>query len=153
MKEILLGKRKLKNDENITLEDKFNAIIQRKLQPNLIDQGVNINMMLLTMMKKLNYGELKPTRMALTLVNWSIIYPYGVLEDVLIRVDCLFFPIDFVILDMPEDFETPLVLGGSLLEIGRALIDVELRDLVLRFNKENLVLNEFEPIQHHKQNP
>lgn len=156
------------------MEDKFNAIIQRKLQPNLIDQGtftihcsivsltightlcdlgVNINMMLLTMMKKLNYGKLKPIRTTLTLVNWSIIYPYGVLEDVLIRVNCLFFPIYFVILDMPEDFETPLILGRPLLEIGRALIDVELRDLILRFNKENLVFHVFEPMQHHKQNP
>lgn len=65
----------------------------------------------LSMMKKLNHGEPKPTKMTLTLADRSVTYPYGVLEDVLVRVDDLFFPIDFVILDMPEDAETPLLLG------------------------------------------
>lgn len=62
-------------------------------------------------------------------------YPYGVLEDVLVRVDGLLFPVDFVILDMPEDSETPLILGRLFLETDKALIDVELSELTLRFNK------------------
>lgn len=46
--------------------------------------------------------------MTLTLADRSIIYPYGVLEDVLVKVDGLLFPTDFVVLDMPEYSETPL---------------------------------------------
>lgn len=49
------------------------------------------------MMKKLNCGKPKPTRMTLTLVDRFITYLYGVLEDVLIKVDGLLFPIDFVV--------------------------------------------------------
>jgi len=59
--------------------------------------------------------------MKLTLVNHSISYPYGVLEDVLVKVNGLLFPVDFVILDMKEDDETPLLLGTPSLATGRCL--------------------------------
>lgn len=54
--------------------------------------------------------------MTLTLLDRSIMYPYGVLEDVLLRVDGLLFPDDFIILDMPKNFETPLLLGKLFLK-------------------------------------
>jgi hypothetical protein len=53
----------------------------------LCDLGANINLMPLSMMKKLNYGEHKPTRMTLTLADRSVTYLYGVLEDVLVKVN------------------------------------------------------------------
>lgn len=65
-----------------------------------------------------------------------ITYPYRVLEDVLVRVDGLLFPTDFVILDMPEDSKTPLLLGRPFMVTGKALIDVAHGDLILRFNEE-----------------
>lgn len=97
MKEILLGKQKLRNDENIILDEKCNAIIQRKLPYKIInpsrftipcsicsltighalyDLGSNINLMLLSMMRNLNCDEPKLTQMTLTLVDCSITYPY-----------------------------------------------------------------------------
>lgn len=54
----------------------------------------------------------------------------------LVRVDGLLFPADFVKLDMLEDAETPLLLGRPFLSMGRALIDVEIEELILMFNKE-----------------
>ena len=62
--------------------------------------------------------------MTLTLSKRFVTYPYEVLEDVLVRVNDLLFPANFVILDMPEDAETPLLLGRPFLATGRALIDV-----------------------------
>lgn len=44
----------------------------------LFDLGASINLMALSMMNKLNYGEPKPTNMTLTLADKSISYPYGV---------------------------------------------------------------------------
>lgn len=102
----------------------------------------------LSMMKKLHYGKPKPTKMALTLADKSITYPYVVLEDVLVRVDDLLFPADFVILDMPEDAKTPLLLGRPFLALGRALIDVERGELILGFNKEQVVVNVFNAMKH-----
>ncbi|XP_050896569.1 uncharacterized protein LOC127103346 [Lathyrus oleraceus] len=146
MKELLNGKHGFKDDENVDLAEECSAIIQCKLPPKLTDpcrftipcsigslnigqalcdSGESINLMSPSMMKKLNYEELKPMKMNLTLADRSVTYPYGVLEDVLLRVDDLFFPVDFVILDMPEDAETSLLLGRHLLTIGRVLIDVK----------------------------
>jgi len=74
--------------------------------------------------------------MTLTLADCSFSYPYGVLEDVLVKVNDLLFPADFVILDMEEDDETPLLLGRPFLATWRALIDVEMGELMLRFQDE-----------------
>lgn len=109
--------------------------------------------MLLFMTRKLNYGEPKPTEMTLTLADHSIAYPYEVLKDILVRVDGLLFPANFIILDMPEDSETPLLFGRPFLENGKAFIDVELGELTLWFNKEKLVINVFEAMNNQKENP
>lgn len=55
---------------------------------------------------------------------------YGVLEYVLVRIDNFLFPAYFVILDMPMNSETPLILRRPFLETGRALIDVEMGALI-----------------------
>lgn len=90
--------------------------------------------------------------MMLTLVDRSIMYPYRVLEDVFIRVDGLLFLEDFVILYIYRDFDIPLLLGRPFLSTGKALIDVELGELILRFNKEKIVFNMFEVVKHQKEN-
>ena len=46
------------------------------------------------------------------------------MEDVLIRVGKFIFPVDFVVLEMAEDFNVPIILGRPFLATGRALIDV-----------------------------
>ncbi|XP_050896173.1 uncharacterized protein LOC127102895 [Lathyrus oleraceus] len=104
------------------------------------------------MTSKLNCGEPKPTQTTLTLSDHSITYPYKVLDDVILRVDALLFLKDFVILDMLENDETPILIGRLFFEMGRALIDVELREMIWRFNKEKIVFNVFEEMKHHKEN-
>jgi len=64
--------------------------------------------------------------MTITLADRSISYPFCVLEDVLVKVNQLVFPADFVILDMIEDEDMPLILGRPFFATGRALIDVEM---------------------------
>lgn len=76
--------------------------------------------------------------MTLIIDDRSITYPYGAIEYVLVRVDGLLFPPDFVILDMPQDSETPLMLGKPFLATGKALIDVALGELILRFKMKML---------------
>lgn len=53
---------------------------------------------------------------------------------------------------MSEDYEIPLLLGRPFLATCRALIDVELGELILRFNKEKLVLNMFKAMKFQKEN-
>ncbi|BBH04694.1 transposable element gene [Prunus dulcis] len=61
----------------------------------------------------------------LGMADRSITYPRGIIEDVLVKVDKLIFPADFLILDMEEDAETPIILGRPFLKTGKTLIDVD----------------------------
>ena len=45
----------------------------------------------------------------LQLVNRSLKHPRGVIEDVLVKVDNFIFPADFIVLDMEEDSEIPII--------------------------------------------
>ncbi|XP_016173299.1 uncharacterized protein LOC107615779 [Arachis ipaensis] len=75
------------------------------------DLGASINIMPLSLMKKLRIHELKPTQIALQMVDKSIKQTLGVVENVLVKVGKIFLPSDFVILNMEEDYNTPINLG------------------------------------------
>ncbi|GJV55741.1 DNA-directed DNA polymerase [Tanacetum coccineum] len=90
------------------------------------------------MYEKLGLGEPKPTRMSLELADGSIQYPRGIIENVLIKVDKSVLPIDFFILDMPEDSRVSIILGRPFLATGQAMIDVFNKKITLRVgNDEN----------------
>jgi hypothetical protein len=91
--------------------------------------------------------------MQLSLADRSITYPYGILQDVLVRCAEFVFPADFVILDMEENSEVPILLGRPFLATGRALIDVEMGDLMLRLNNEQINFNIFEGMKNLDDNP
>lgn len=90
-----------------------------------------MNLMPLSIFKKLGLVEVKPTTVTLQLANWSIKYPRGVIKDVLVKVDKLIFPADFIVLDIKEDTKIHIVLGRLFLATGRVLIDVKKGELRL----------------------
>ncbi|GJV65057.1 reverse transcriptase domain-containing protein [Tanacetum coccineum] len=90
----------------------------------LADLGASINLMPLSIWKKLSLPELTLTRMTLELADRSITYPKGLAEDVFVKVGKFHFPTDFVVVDFEADPRVPLILGRSFLRTGRALIDV-----------------------------
>ncbi|GJU54345.1 reverse transcriptase domain-containing protein [Tanacetum coccineum] len=108
----------------------------------LADLGASISLMPYTMYEKLGLGEPKPTRMSLKLADRSIQYPRGMIENVLIKVDKFVLPIDFVILDMPEDSRVPIILGRPFLATTRAMIDAFNKKIKLR--SDSFLLNSLE---------
>ena len=86
----------------------------------------------MSIFKKLNLGEARPTTVTLELANRSLTHPCGIIKDVLVKVDKFIFLVDFIILDMEEDKEVPIILGRPFLAMGRALIDVQKGELRLR---------------------
>ena len=86
--------------------------------------------------RKLGLGEPKPTTITLQLADRSIKYPRGIVEDVLVKVNKFIFSVDFIVLDMKEDYDVPLILGRPFLAIGGALIDVQQEKLILRVQDE-----------------
>ena len=59
----------------------------------------------------------------------------------LIKVGKFFFPMDFVVIDIEEDQQVPLLLGRPFLATGAALIDVKKGDHTLRVRDEAVHFN------------
>nr|GEZ61095.1 DNA-directed DNA polymerase [Tanacetum cinerariifolium] len=107
----------------------------------LADLGASINLMPLSIWKKLSLPELTPTRMTIELADRSITHPKGVLKDVFVKVGKFHFPTDFVVVDFEADPRVPLILGRSFLRTSRALIDVYGEEITLRVNDESVTFN------------
>ena len=94
-----------------------------------------------SILNKLDIGDLTPTSISLQMADRSIAFPRGILEDVLVKIDKFIFPVDFVVLDMEEDRDVPIIFGRPFLATGQALIDVREGHLTLRVNGEEVKFN------------
>ena len=65
----------------------------------LLDMGASVNLLPYSVYKQLGFGELKPTKITLSLADRSIKIPEGIVEDVLVKVDKFYYPMNFVVLD------------------------------------------------------
>jgi len=151
-------------ERNIELEDRYNAIIQNGL-PNkskdtgnfnlpvtigalslnkaLLNLGASINLIPLAMLKKIGDLEIKPTMMTLRLADRVTKYPYGVVKDVLVKVDKFIFLVDFVIMDLKEDEEAPLILDRPFRKTTRITVDVDKGELQVRSQDNEVTFNIF----------
>nr|GEW11553.1 reverse transcriptase domain-containing protein [Tanacetum cinerariifolium] len=107
----------------------------------LADLSTSINLMPLSIWKKLSLPELTPTRMTLELADRSITLPKGVAEDVFVKVGKFHFPTDFMVLDFEADPRVPLILGRSFMRTGHALIDVYGEEITLWVKDESVTFN------------
>nr|GEY79334.1 reverse transcriptase domain-containing protein [Tanacetum cinerariifolium] len=107
----------------------------------LADLGASINLMPLSVWKKLGLPDLIQTRMTLELANRAICTPDGIARDVFIPVGKFTFSADFVVVDYKSDPRVPLILGRPFLRTARALIDVHGEEMILRDGDERLTLN------------
>ena len=169
IKDVLSKKRKLGEYETVTLLEECSAISQKKFptkikdpgsftipcaignavfKRTLCDLGASINLMPWSIFKKLKLGEACPTTVTLQLVDRSLTHPRGIIEDVLVKVDKFIFSANFIILDMQEDKEIPIILGRPFLAIGRAMMDVHKGELRLRVQEEEVTFNVFNAIKH-----
>ncbi|XP_061372980.1 uncharacterized protein LOC133315391 [Gastrolobium bilobum] len=165
MKDLLSRKRKLQECETVTLTEECSAIIQKKLPPKLkdpgrfsipcnignmevknvlCDLGASINVMPLFMMKKLGITEVRPTKTIVQLADRSTKQAYGIIEDILVKVDKFIIPVDFVILDIEENSTIPMIFGRPFLATSGALIDVPKGELILRVDGEQAIFKFFD---------
>ncbi|GJS22194.1 reverse transcriptase domain-containing protein [Tanacetum coccineum] len=162
IKSLLMNKEKLLELAKIPLNENCSAMLLKKLPEKLgdpgkflipcnfpgmdvchalADLGASINLMPLSIWKKLSLPDLTPTRMTLELADRSITYPKGLAEDVFVKVGKFHFPTDFVVVDFEADPRVPLILGRSFLRTGRALIDVYGEEITLRVDNEAVTFN------------
>ncbi|GJS15979.1 reverse transcriptase domain-containing protein [Tanacetum coccineum] len=106
----------------------------------LADLGASINLMPLSIWKKLQLLGLTETKMVLELADRTISKPTGVAENVFVKVGKFYFPADFVVLDFIADPRVPLILGRPFLRTAHALIDVYEGEITLRNDDQSLTL-------------
>ena len=63
--------------------------------------------------------------MTMQMANRTLTHPKGILEDVLIIVGKFVFPVDFMVINIEEGKQIPLLLGRLFLETRATLIDVK----------------------------
>ena len=114
----------------------------------LCDFGASINLMPLSVVKRLSLGELTPTAMTLQMVDITLAKPEGILEDVLIKRGKFIFLVDFVVINIKEDKQVALVLGRSFLATRSALIDVKKGEFSLRVGDEAMHFNLNHSLKH-----
>ncbi|XP_070056320.1 uncharacterized protein [Nicotiana tomentosiformis] len=107
---------------------------------SLCDSGSSINLMPLSIYRKLEkeIGEIRSAPISLQLVDQTTIIPEGIMEDVLVRVDKFVFPVDFIVVNMEENKEAPLILGRPFLVTGKVILDIHERKLMLRVGEETM---------------
>ncbi|GKA69433.1 hypothetical protein Tco_0775497 [Tanacetum coccineum] len=117
-----------------------------KIKSALADLGASINVMPFSMFKKLQIGNLQPTNMMVEMADMTKKSPNGIIENVLVQIDKFIFPVDFVIIDMVEYHNVPLILGRRLLATAHAHIDVFNRQILLGVGEERVSFEINEPM-------
>ena len=107
----------------------------------LCDSGASTNLMPLFLVKILSLGELTLTAMTLQMADITLAQPEGILEDVLIKVGKFIFLVDFVVIDIEEDKQVPLLLGRPFLATRATLIDVKKGEITLKVGDEAMHFN------------
>ena len=79
----------------------------------------------LSLCTKLQLLDLLPTIMIIQLADRSVKRSVGILEDVPVQVGKFVIPCDFIVMDMDENPEVPIILGRPFLATARAVIDVQ----------------------------
>ncbi|CAH9114554.1 unnamed protein product [Cuscuta epithymum] len=150
LKELSTRKRRYEPNEKVFVSKAVSDVLQKDLPPKLedpgsfiininlgnsksekamLDLGASINLMPYSVYLKLGLNELKSTTMSLQLADRSIRYPRGIVEDVLVQVDKLIIPADFVVLDMDDQCkyvkDMPILLGRPFMATAKTMIDVQ----------------------------
>ncbi|XP_058761604.1 uncharacterized protein LOC131634997 [Vicia villosa] len=169
MKDILT-KKKRPEEEIVVLNAQCSAIVSRLPQKardpgrvtlpvtmgnqhivnGLIDLGSSINLIPLLIVKRLGNIEMKLIRMTLQLADKSNTLPYGVAQDMSVKVDKFLFPVDFVVIDMEEDKESPIILGRPFMKTARMMIDIDDGIMKLRIQDEEVSFNLFDAMKQPK---
>ncbi|CAM8960312.1 unnamed protein product [Rhodiola kirilowii] len=115
--------KKIDGIENVALSEECSAATNQPMPPKLQDSGVFLSLVIL--------------------VVFLFVVPYVilVLVNVPVKVKNLHFPADFIVLDISEDVDIPIILGRPFLYTAKAVIDMDRCSLALRVGSDRIVFN------------
>ncbi|GJU74704.1 reverse transcriptase domain-containing protein [Tanacetum coccineum] len=111
----------------------------------LADLGARVSVMPYSTYTTLGLGDLIPTKLIVKLADRTVKRPKGIAENVLVGIDKFTFPVDFVILDIPEDFKTRLILGRPFLSTAHAIINVFKAKITLSVGNDKIFFKSNKP--------
>ena len=175
LKDLCTVKRGLGIEKKAFLTEQVRAVIQSKtlvkykdpgsptisvniggtcIEKALLDLGTSVNLLPYSVYKQLGLGELKPTNITLSLADRLVKIPKGIVEDVLVKVDKFYYPVDFVVLDTEPiasgPNHVPIILGRPFLATSNAVINCRNGVIQLTFGNMTLELNIFHLSNKHK---
>jgi hypothetical protein len=113
----------------------------------LLDLGANVNLLPYSVYLHLGLGELRPTSMTLQLADRLMKRPRGIIEDILIKVDKFYFPVDFIVIDIKPvhniESHVLVILGRPFLAMANALINYRTGVMKISFRNMTVELNIF----------
>ena len=176
MKDLCTIKKRLGIEKKAFLTEQVSAIIQSKnpvkykdpgsptilvniggtcIDKALLDLGASVNLLPYSVYKQLGFRELTPTNITLSLADRSVKIPKGIVEDVLVKVEKFYYPVDFVVLDTEPiasgPNHVPIILGRPFLATANAIINCRNGVMQLNFGNMTLELNIFH--LNHKHRP
>ncbi|GKA74241.1 zinc knuckle CX2CX4HX4C containing protein [Tanacetum coccineum] len=160
MKDLVENKPRTKEDDEIRMHPRCSALLQNYLPPKeqdpgsfilpcpigkldfnnaLADLGASINVMPLSMYKRLGIGKLKPINMVIKMADNTKCTPKGIVENLLIKINKFIFSVDFMILDMVEGLRMPIILRRPLLATTHAKVDIFRKSISLEVGSEKVI--------------
>ncbi|XP_058181125.1 uncharacterized protein LOC131299554 [Rhododendron vialii] len=169
LKDLVSIKRKASNPKEVVLTEQVSSIIQHKvpvkykdpgcptiscmignhhIERALLDLGASVNLLPYSVYLQLGLGELKPTSVRLHLADGSVKIPKGVIEDILIKVDKFYFPVDLIVLDTQPVQNSKghilVILGRPFLATSNAQINCRNGVMKMSFGNMTVDLNIFD---------
>ena len=86
--------------------------------------GASVSLMPLSIAKKLGFTQYKKCKLSLVLADISVKIPVGILEDLPLMDGNFEIPTDFVVLEMEEETQDPLILERLFLATTGAIVNV-----------------------------
>ncbi|XP_021844851.2 uncharacterized protein [Spinacia oleracea] len=165
LKEILANDRNCDKSKNVIVNELCSTLMHENLPPKLKDPGVftipcminetyfdralcdlgaSVNLIPYSLYEKLGLKELKHSPISLQMADKTARFPKGIVEDVLVKVGEFSFLVDFVVMDMKEDFDIPLIFGRPFLATSQALIDVPKGQMIIKAQDNQVVFKIFD---------
>ncbi|GKE43026.1 hypothetical protein Tco_1470310, partial [Tanacetum coccineum] len=160
IKDLVANNQLTEDDDEVRMNPRCLALVQNQLPPKendpgsfilpcsierldfnnaLANLGASISIMPFSMFKRLGIGKLEPINMVIEMADDTKCIPKGIVKNLLIKIDKFSLPVDFVILDMIEDFRMPVILGRPLLATAHAKVDIFRKTISLEVGNEKVI--------------
>ncbi|XP_009592283.2 uncharacterized protein [Nicotiana tomentosiformis] len=120
-----------KQEDNLKKKNKYEVPTRKKKEKQRsndeIEEKVLSQMPAYAKFLKEIWSKKRKVEETSVLADQTTIIPEGIMEDILVQVDKFMFPVDFIVVNMEENREIPLILGRPFLAIGRAILDIQER--------------------------